>query len=131
MKAIPISELTENMKLETVYMPSNMKTIKVARSEASRPGLQLTGFFKAFSYERLQVIGNLEIEYMNSLNPGLRESRLRKIFEYSIPAMIITGGHSIFPEILELAKEFNRPLFKSELPATKFISNLLAYLDDI
>lgn len=131
MKAIPISELTENMKLETAYMPSNMKNIKVARSEASRPGLQLTGFFKAFSHERLQVIGNLEMEYMNSLGPELRESRLRKIFEYPIPAMIITGGHSIFPEILALAKEFDRPLFKTELPATKFISKLLAYLDDI
>lgn len=131
MKAIPISELTKNMKLETVYMPPNMKNIKVARSEASRPGLQLSGFFKVFGHERLQVIGNQEIAYMHSLDPEVRENRLRKIFEYSIPAMIITGGNYIPPEILALSKEFDRPLFKTELPSTKFISKLLAYLDDI
>ncbi len=131
MKVIPISELTKNMKLEMAYMPISVKNIKVGRSEASRPGLQLTGFFKVFAHERLQVIGNQEIEYINSLEPELREDRLRKIFEYPIPAMIITGGNSILPEILALSKEFDRPLFKTELSSTKFISKLLAYLDDI
>lgn len=131
MKTVSIDEIIKRMDLESVYMPSNTKSIEVAKSEASRPGLQLSGFFKVFAHERVQVIGNQEIEYMLSLSHKLRTERLRKIFEYPIPAMIITGGNQVFPEILELSKEFKRPLFKTELPATKFISKLLAYLDDV
>lgn len=131
MKAISTEELIKHMNLEIVYMPPKTKSIKVAGSEASRPGLQLTGFFKIFSYERIQVIGVQEIEYMLSLNASLRRERLEKIFKYSIPAMVITGGNPIFPEILEFSQKFERPLFKTELPATKFISKLLGYLDDL
>lgn len=131
MKAISIDELIKNMNLETVYMPPKVKSIKVAASEASRPGLQLTGFFKVFSYERIQVIGIQESEYILSLSPELRRERLRKLFEYPIPAMIITGDNPVFSEILEFSKEFERPLFKTDLPATKFISKLLGYLDDV
>ncbi len=131
MKTISMSEIIKNMHLETAYMSKSMKNIEIAASEASRPGLQLTGFFKVYSYERIQVIGNQELEYMLTLDLETRKQRLRKIFEYKIPAMIITGGNKVFPEILELAKEFERPLFTTELPATKFISKLLAYLDDV
>lgn len=131
MKAISIEELIKNMELETLYMPEKVKSVKVAGSAASRPGLQLTGFFKVFSHERIQVLGTQETEYILSLTPELRRERLRKIFEYPIPAMVVTGDNQIFPEVLEFSKEFERPLFKTELPATKFISKLLAYLDDV
>ncbi|AFS79038.1 HPr kinase/phosphorylase HprK [Gottschalkia acidurici 9a] len=131
MKTISIHELIQNMKLETVYMPDTIKGINISGSEASRPGLQLTGFFKVFPHDKIQVLGHQEIEYMMSLDYDLRVKRLRKIFEYPIPAMIITGDHKVLPEIIEFAKEFERPLFKTELPATKFISKLLAYLDDL
>lgn len=131
MKTISINEIIKNMHLETVYISKGMKNIEIAGSEASRPGLQLTGFFKIFSYERIQVIGNQELEYMLTLDLETRRERLRKIFEYKIPAMIITGGYEGFPEFLEFAEEFERPLFKTELPATKFISKLLGYLDDV
>ena len=131
MKSISIDKLIENMKLDTVYMPDKIKKIKVSGSEASRPGLQLTGFFKIFAHEKIQVIGLQEIEYMLSLDYDLRLERLRKIFEYPIPAMVMTGNYDIFPEIIELAKEYERPLLKTELSATKFISKLVAYLDDV
>ena len=131
MKTISIDELIKNMNLETVYRSSNMKDIKIERSEASRPGLQLSGFFDVFSYERIQVIGNLEIEYLLSLDPQTRRERIKKIFEYPIPAMIITGGNDVFPEFLECSKQFERPLFTTDLLATKFISKLLAYLGDL
>ena len=124
MKAISINELIKHMNLEIIYMPTKLKKIEVAGSEASRPGLQLTGFFKVFSHERIQVIGVQESEYILSLSPELRRERLRKIFEYPIPAMVITGENPIFPEILEFSKEYERALFKTELPATKFISKL-------
>lgn len=131
MKTISIERLIENLELETIYMSPNKKGAKVSGSEASRPGLQLAGFFDIFSYERIQVIGIQEIEYMLSLDPQIRRERLRKIFGYAIPAIVITGGNEIFPEMLELAEEFERPLLRTEIPANKFITKLLVYLDDV
>lgn len=131
MKPISISELIKNMDLETIYMPEGLKSISISGSEASRPGLQLTGFFKGFVHDKIQVIGLQEKEYMLSLDKDLRIERLNKIFEYPIPAIVITGKQDVFPEFIELAKKFERPILKTELPATKFISKLLAYLDDV
>ena len=41
---------------------------EISLDEVHRPGLALTGFVDIFSYERIQVLGNTEIAYLDSLN---------------------------------------------------------------
>ena len=131
MKTISIKQLVKDMGLESVHMPSNARGAFVGGSEASRPGLQLAGFFKIFSYERIQVIGEQEIEFMKFIGPELRRERLEEIFKYPIPALVITGGYEIIPEMLEFAEKYERALIKTDLQANRFITRLLAYLNDV
>ncbi|MGF7060261.1 HPr(Ser) kinase/phosphatase [Brassicibacter mesophilus] len=130
MKSVPIDKLAEDLKLEIIYMPEN-PNIQITRSDVNRPGLQLTGFFKYFGYERMQLIGNVEWNYLFLLDDETRQKRLDMVFEYPIPALIISRKLDVFPQIIEAAKKYNRTVLRTDIPSTKFISKLISYLDDM
>lgn len=131
MQSIPIHELMKHMNLEIIYRPEGVEKVSISGIELNRPGLQLTGFLDYFIYERIQVMGNQEKEYLLSLDKETRRNRLEKFFQYPIPATVVTGKLDIFPEIVELAKLYERLIFRTDLPTTKFISKLMAYLEDV
>ena len=96
-----------------------------------RPGLALAGFVGLFSYNRIQIFGNTEISYLNGIPAKKRQKIFLKIFEFKIPCIIITNGVKPFPELLELAKKNNIPIFGSKLDTTKNSYLIVDYLDDI
>ena len=51
--SIKLSEVAEKYSLEPIYLPDNYHNIKVFRSDLSRPGLPLAGFFTDFENERI------------------------------------------------------------------------------
>ena len=129
MDYITLDKLIEDLKMETVYRASNIEEIKIDGSDVNRPGLQLAGYFDKFAYERFQIIGNVEWNYCNSLDEDLRYRRFEEIFSYSFPAMIITRGMTVFPEMLKIATQYDKTILRTELPTTKFINVLINHLD--
>ena len=129
MNQITLDKLVEDLKLEIIYKATNMEEIKISASEVNRPGLQLAGYFDKFAYERLQIVGNVEWYYCNSLEESLRYERLKRIFLHPFPAMIISRELPVFPEMLKLTMEYNRSILRTDLPTTKFINVLINYLD--
>ncbi|WP_427339821.1 HPr(Ser) kinase/phosphatase [Caloranaerobacter sp. DY30410] len=130
MKSIPIDNLIKDMNLEVIYKPEN-PDIEITKSDLNRPGLQLTGFYNHFAYERIQLIGNVEWSYLTSLDEKTRDERLKRLLEYPIPAIIITRNLEVFPEMIKWAKEFGRTVLRTKLTTTKFTSRLVNYLDDM
>ena len=45
---------------------------RVTSPEASSPGLVLSGYVERFPHERVQVFGETEVTYLNSLYPEVR-----------------------------------------------------------
>ncbi|MCF6462448.1 HPr(Ser) kinase/phosphatase [Clostridium sp. Cult1] len=129
MDYITLDKIVEDLKLEVVYKADNIEEIKVTASEVNRPGLPLTGYFDKFAYERLQIIGNVEWHYCNSLTEDIRYERFERIFSYPFPAIIISRDLPVFPEMLKSAIHHNRSIFRTELSTTKFVNLLINYLD--
>lgn len=129
MAFIRIQELVEDLELEVVYEAKN-KDIKIEIAEVNRPGLQLTGFYIYFPYERVQIVGKVERAYSETLGPELRRERADKLLSYNIPCMIVTRGQDINIEYIEAAKKYDRPLLRTNENTTKFMSKLTDYLDD-
>jgi len=96
-----------------------------------RPGLALAGFVGLFTYNRIQIFGNTEISYLNGIPVEKRKKIFAKIFEFEIPCIVITNGVKPYPELLELAKKKNIPIFGSNLGTTKNSYLIVDYLDDI
>ncbi len=112
--SIKLSEIARIHNLQPIYVPENYEEILIYRSDLSRPGLPLAGFFTDFENERIQVIGNMEHSYLASLSPESRKLSLEKFFSYNVPAVIVTTSLDIFPELLKSATESKTPLFLAE-----------------
>jgi HPr kinase/phosphorylase len=129
MRSVSIGELCKDLNLEVIYQ-SNQADIKITVNDVNRPGLQLTGFYKSFAYERVQIIGKVEWNYFESLTPQLRKQRAKELFSYPIPCVIIARDMEVYEELFEAAVKFNIPLLRTKTPTTKFISTLISYLED-
>lgn len=129
MDYITLDRIVDDLKLEIVYKADNIEEIKITASEINRPGLQLAGYFDKFAHDRLQIIGNVEWHYCNSLSEDVRYGRFDEIFAYPIPAIIISREMPVFPEMLKLAIRYNRSILRTELSTTKFVNLLINYLD--
>lgn len=95
-----------------------------------RPQLALTGYTQLFTFHRVQILGNTEIYYLNSMKLEKRIAAFRRLLEFDVPCLIVTGGNSLDPEILELATKSEVPIFATEHETTKAIYFLSDFLDD-
>lgn len=129
MKYVTLDKLIKDLELEMVYKADGIENVKLSASEVNRPGLSLTGYMDAFAYDRLQIIGKVEWSYCNSLDCKLRYDRFENLLSYPIPAMIFCRNLDVFPEVIELAKKYNRTILKTEITTTKLVNRLINYLD--
>ncbi len=130
MKSVSIDRLVEDLNLKVIYKSKNPE-ISITRSDINRPGLQLTGYFEHFPYKRIQVIGRVEWNYLSTLDEYTKDKRLEKIFQYPMPAIIITRNLKIYPQILKYAEKFDRTVLRTDLATTKLINKAISYLDDM
>lgn len=129
MNYVTLSKLIEDLDLEIIYESEDIEEIEIIASEMNRPGLQLAGYFDKFAYRRLQIMGNVEWHYCNDLEENLRYERLKGIFTYPFPAIVISRDLPIFSEMTKLASEYNRTILRTDMSTTKFINILINYLD--
>lgn len=53
MRFVTLDKIIKEMELETVYLPQDASEIQITRSDVTRPGLQLAGFFDHFEAQRV------------------------------------------------------------------------------
>lgn len=112
----------------TVLSPSSATEWDVRSAELNRPGLQFVGYFDFFAHERPQVIGKVEMAYLDSLSDEVRVERLQHFFAYDMPCIIICRGMRPPEELLTMAKEHDVPVLATEMVTTKFFMRAINYL---
>ncbi|MDD4125541.1 MAG: HPr(Ser) kinase/phosphatase [Victivallales bacterium] len=126
---VKLTSVAEKFSLEYVNKPDNIDEIYVTRTDLSRPGLPLAGFFKHFENERMQLIGNMENGYLEELSNEERRSVIENLLQHRIVALVVTSGLSVFPELLELARIYNTPVFRTLMTTSAFTAALSSYLN--
>lgn len=94
----------------------------ISEPAVNRPGLALTGFFSYFAKKRVQVLGNLEMAYLRKLPETMRIDRFRRMCERDIPCIIVSRGSTLGPELMEVSKEHNIPIFGTSQITMKFLN---------
>ena len=89
MTSIPIENIVEELGLEIIYC-SESQCIDVNTSDINRPGLQFAGFFDYFASERIQVLGKVEMTYLENMDPYVRDQQLNRFFQYEFPCLIVS-----------------------------------------
>lgn len=126
---VPASKIVEEFKLETLYIPENFDKVLVSNNEINRPSLQIAGFFEYFDNTRIQVIGMVEISYINHLSAEDRYSALEALFEKKPPMIVLTRGMEPPEETLELARKYDVPFVRTHLSTSRFMSAVIAFLN--
>jgi HPr kinase/phosphorylase len=102
----------------------------ITEKNLHRPGLALAGYVGLFTYHRVQVFGNTEINYLMSLTPEEQVTSFGKLLNFEIPCMVITNGLSLPDKLLNMATERQIPVFISEFETTKVVFIVSDFLDD-
>jgi HPr kinase/phosphorylase len=95
-----------------------------------RPGLALAGYVELFTFDRVQVIGNTETKFLNSLSPEKRRHAFTKLLEFKIPCIILTDGNKLPDDLLNAAAQKQIPVFSTTFETTKISYFLADFLDD-
>lgn len=126
---VALSDLVQQLSLEVVYTPGDLKEIFIYNEDINRPALQLAGFYEYFNTEKLQSCGNTEFAYLKELDPETRALRIDRLFAYKFPALIVCLNHDIFPEMMEAAKKYGVPLLRTPLGSSELMARGIAYLN--
>jgi HPr kinase/phosphorylase len=104
--------------------------LPITVTDIHRPGLALTGFMQTFLNERIQILGETEILYLNIKTPAERKRDVENLFTVPLVCIIVTRGLAVPQEIVDACNMHGVPLFKSSMLTTPFIHELTKFLDD-
>lgn len=103
---------------------------KINDKNVHRPGLAIAGYVDLFTYNRVQIFGNTEIRYLQSLPMEKRIESFNTLFRFAIPCIFITNNNNIDSELLKIAEDHNVPVFRTPLETTKAVYFIGDFLDD-
>ncbi|MBE5777664.1 MAG: HPr(Ser) kinase/phosphatase, partial [Clostridiales bacterium] len=112
-----------------VLSPSSRTTWEMHAADINRPGLQFVGFYEYFAYERPQVVGKVEMTYLESLPEHVLEERLERFFSFPMPCLIICRGMTPPEMLLELARKHDVAVLGTDMITTRFSVNAINYLN--
>jgi len=95
-----------------------------------RPGLALAGYVELFTFDRVQVIGNTEIKYLDSLDKSQRHRAFKSLLEFKMPCIVLTNNNMLEDDLLETASAKGIPVFGTPFETTKIAYFLADFLDD-
>ena len=113
----------------TLLSPSTTKEWDIKTADLNRPGIQFCGFYEYFAFERPQVIGKVEMTYLESLEPAARREMLKTYFSYNLPCVIVCRGMNPPKDLLEEAAARNIAVYQSQMVTTRFTFTAINYLN--
>lgn len=129
MNQTPLSKVVETFKLQCFQGAENIPQVNIFVPDVIRPGLQLAGNYMHFGPDRIQVLGNMEIAYLERLQPSQRQARLNTLFATGIPCLILARGYKPMKEMEVAARNFGVAILGTDEATGSFSSSLIKYLN--
>ncbi len=102
----------------------------ITSNDVHRPGLALTGFYDLFPYDRVQILSNTEVGYLQSLPDEDMRTAMEKYLSFDIPVLICASGCGPAPFSVQIADDRQIPILSSGQSSTVVTHLLSEYLDD-
>lgn len=128
-QSVMLDKFAYDLNLEIVYTGRGVVTL--ASMSVERPGLQLAGgFYDYFDPRRILMFGLSEYEYLRTFTPEERKEKLHGLLSHGeLPCVILSRDLPALPELVETAKLFSCPIFRSPKMTTDLMSDLYIYLN--
>lgn len=123
-----LSKVVKDQGLEVLCGQQYLDDIVIDCPDINRPGLELTGYRDNFANDRIQLIGNVEMKYLESLSQSDLEKALTNVFELGFPCVVIARNLEIPPVMMQIADKYKVPVLRTKETTTSFHSELNRYL---
>ena len=125
---IKLKDFCQKLNLETLNQV-DVAEMDINVSDINRPGMQFCDFYEYFAYERPQVIGKVEMTYLETLAPDERQKVLEKYMSYALPCIVVCWGMQVPQEMLHIATRQNIPVLRSREQTTRFTFQAINFLN--
>lgn len=98
-------------------------------ADLNRPGMQFCGYYEFFAFERPQVLGKVEMSYLEKQSSEEKIKILDRFFSFRIPCVIICRGMTPPQELLDLAASHGVFVFRSSSVTSKFMAAAIHYMN--
>jgi HPr kinase/phosphorylase len=102
----------------------------VVEADLHRPGLALAGYINLFTYQRIQIIGNTETQFLGNMGTDKQLESFRNITQFEIPVIFLTDGNQLPEHLLNAAKEAGIPVYSTPYETTRFMYLLRDFLEE-
>ncbi len=119
---------TEQLQMKLLNSEKGF-TRKIMEPSVNRPGLALSGFLSYFAYKRVQVLGNSEVSYLNSLEPKIAMERFIKLCAWEIPCLVVAREKKLTKPMLDIADEAGIAVFQTSMITMKYLNAATIRLD--
>jgi len=126
-KTISVEKIVQQFNLDILAGEKGLKQ-RISMNKSHRPGLEFIGYFDFFPKERVQVLGETEVTYLQQLDVDERKLRIGNIVNYHPPCFIVTRDQSGLTYLEQYCSEENIPLLRTKEHTNDFITKLDAYL---
>ena len=126
--SVALHTLVEALDLTIAYESTDYRAVRLTVEEVARPGLQLAGYFDHFEPMRLQIMGNVEMSYLEKLSRHDRAVVYDRLFSYKFPAMVISRNNEPDELCLSMAKKHNVTILRSPKATGAVVTAIITYL---
>ncbi len=127
-----VTQLREKvrMQVQACAAPGACMQRYLTEADLHRPGLALTGYTHLYAWERVQILGNTECEYLANLPEEKQKKAFGYLTAFDIPVMFVTHGNNLPPALLQMAEDGKIPVFTTHMETVKFMYMLRDFLED-
>ncbi|MGQ0701733.1 MAG: HPr(Ser) kinase/phosphatase [Gemmatimonadales bacterium] len=102
----------------------------LANQDVANPGLVLAGYADRFVPDRVHVLGETEIGYLQSIGEDGIKRALEHFLGFDPPCIFVTKGQEVPPLLVTMAKLRGIPVLRSRLKTGEFYRRIKPILED-
>ncbi len=124
-----LARKTQRLSLELLAGEAGLER-EISTPEISSPGLALTGYTDRFVADRMQVLGETEISFLNTLTSEVRRAAADAVLEADVPCVFVTKAQEAPAELIEAANDHGVALVRTDLKTGDFYRRIKPFLED-
>jgi HPr kinase/phosphorylase len=124
-----ISPELDDLQLKLITGSDGLDRV-IRRPRVQKPGLAFAGYYEYIKQWRVQIIGESETKYLQSLPPRLREKRVRDVIGLDVSCFIVTKGITPLDEFRVECEKRSVPLFSTTAMSSDTINRVSHFLEE-
>jgi len=124
-----VSDELDDLELEILTGADGLDRI-ILRPRVQKPGLAFAGYYEYIKPGRVQIIGESETKYLQSLPARLREKRVRDVVSLDVSCFIVTKGIQPLAEFVSECEKHSVPLFSTPALSSHTINRVSYFLEE-